>query len=273
MSSNVTKPNISFANQSSSALLPDFGFFNDTLRDCLRGSVFRTDLPGYITGDFGSKSAVEKCFLGAVDWAVNPAQSINYISCHDNNTLFDRIALAMPHASRQELIRRNKLAAAICLLAQGVPMMLAGEELLRTKPGRNGGFDSNSYRSGDLVNSIKWNTLKDLEYQDVFCYYRGLIALRKAFPVLRLSTAFEVKSSVFPISTHADHLLAFSLYGSNYRMLIAFNAGTANEKLELPAGCWDVLVSDQEAGILPLDTLQDALLLSPLSAWVLLQRK
>ncbi len=83
----------------------------------------------------------------------------------------------------------NNLAAAFYMLSQGVPFLQAGEEMLRTKPGKHGGgFDDNSYRSPDSVNSLKWATLDKPEYQDVLSYYKGLIAFRKAHAALHLST-------------------------------------------------------------------------------------
>lgn len=273
MGTQVTKKDVALANQGSAQHLPGFAFFNDTIRDALRGSVFQTDQPGYVTGNFGYKSVLEKSFLGEVDWATCPAQSVNYVSCHDNNTLFDRIALALPGISRQEQIRRNHLAAAFCILSQGIPMMLAGEEMLRTKLNRNGHYISNSYRSPDSVNSIKWNTLKEQDYWDTFSYYRGLIAFRKAFPVLRLSTAFDVKSSVFPVPTASDSLMMFTAYGSDYRLVIAFNADTAAQKITLPRGEWDVLIRENIAGTRPIARMRENVLVPSLSTLALIQRK
>ena len=273
MDTHMTKPNVPLANQGSSRLLPGFGFFNDAMRDALRGSVFSTEDKGFAAGNYGCSHVLQKTFLGAPDWVENPGQTINYISCHDNHTLFDRLALSLPGCSRQELIRRNNLAAAICLLSQGVPLMLAGEELLRTKPGRNGHLVGNSYRSPDSVNSIKWNTLKNPEYRQVFRYYQGLIAFRKAFPVLRQTSALGVKSSVFHIPTEQENLLAFLLYGSDYRLVIAFNAGTWEEKIMLPKGDWQVLIQEDIAGTRPIAVRQENTYISPLSALALYQHK
>ena len=273
MDTHMTKPNVPLANRGSSRLLPGFGFFNDSMRDALRGSVFSTEDKGFAAGNYGYSHVLQKTFLGAPDWAENPGQTINYISCHDNHTLFDRLALSLPGCSRQELIRRNNLAAAICLLSQGVPLMLAGEELLRTKPGRNGHLVGNSYRSPDSVNSIKWNTLKNPEYRQVFRYYQGLIAFRKAFPVLRQTSALGVKSSVFHIPTEQENLLAFLLYGSDYRLVIAFNAGTWEEKIMLPKGDWQVLIQEDIAGTRPIAVRQENTYISPLSALALYQHK
>ena len=78
----------------------------------------------------------------------------------------------------------NNLGAAIILLSKGTPFWQAGEEMLRTKPNGDGIYNHNSYNSSDEVNNIKWNTLKPgtAEYETML-YYKGLIALRKAFPI------------------------------------------------------------------------------------------
>ena len=80
------------------------------------------------------------------------------------------------------------LAAAIVLTSQGTPFFQAGEEMLRSKPTEDG-FEHNSYKSPDSVNSIKWDTLSDAAYADAADYYAGLIAFRKAHPALRMTTA------------------------------------------------------------------------------------
>lgn len=71
----------------------------------------------------------------------------------------------------------NNLSAVIYMTAQGIPFLQAGEEMLRTKIDASGGFVENSYNSPDYVNSIKWDTLEDEAYQNVYNYYKGLIAL------------------------------------------------------------------------------------------------
>ena len=97
------------------------------------------------------------------------------------------------------LIKMNNLAAAFTILAQGVPFFQAGEELLRSKPGKKGGFDHNSYRSADRINSIKWENLDKEEYRRTVEFYRGVIAFRKAHPSLRLTTREQVWKKVHPV--------------------------------------------------------------------------
>ena len=130
----------------------------------------------------------------------------------------------------------NNLAAAIYMTAEGVPFMQAGEEFLRSKVKADGGLDENSYASPDSVNSLKWSNLEDEQYQNVFQYYKGLIAFRKAHPVLRLDNAEDVKAHATPVEDLDDNVVAFAITGdvdgeTADGMYVIFNAN--NEKKEV----------------------------------------
>lgn len=96
MKTELTKPGVQLAVQTNSAMVPGFGFFSDTIRDLLRGTTFESTAPGFVAGAVVSKEALEACFMGMPSWAAQPDQCVNYASCHDNTTLFDRIALHRP---------------------------------------------------------------------------------------------------------------------------------------------------------------------------------
>lgn len=273
MATRVTKPETRLCVQGNSNLVPRLSFFNDTARDLLRGSVFDTRQPGYTAGAVRDKSLLEQCFLGHPDWVGEPCQVINYVSCHDNHTLFDRLTLAAPEDSRQTRIARNNLAAAFTLLSQGVPFLQAGEELLRTKPGKNGGFDENSFRSPDRVNAIKWSTLDREEYQSVLRFYRGLISFRKAHPGLRLATREAVCRSVQPLSCPDPHTLVFQVRETGQTLLLAFNAGKEAVSLSLPQGRWETHISGATAGTTSLGTAEGTVTLPPVSVLALVRRE
>ena len=272
MATQVTKAEVPLCVQSNSRMVPGFSFFNDTGRDLLRGSVFYHDKLGYASGALCDKALLEKCFLGLPDWAAEPYQCVNYVSCHDNNTLFDRLAISSPKASRQALIASNNLAAAFTILSQGVPFMQAGEELLRTKPGKHGGFDENSFRSPDRVNAIKWRTLDDPQYQQVLSYYKGLIAFRKAHPGLRHATREQVFGAVQPVSCDDPHTVAFRVREDGQELLLAFNAGSDAVTLPLPQGTWELQITADQAGTSSLAKLEGSVTLPPVSTAVLVQR-
>ena len=78
----------------------------------------------------------------------------------------------------------NMLGAAILMISKGTPFWQAGEEMLRSKPTGDGGYDHNSYKSSDAVNNIDWSVLdgQSLQYKAML-YYKGLIEMRKGFGI------------------------------------------------------------------------------------------
>ncbi len=273
MNTTPTKPGVELTVQGNSEKVPGFAFFSDTLRDLIRGSVFDNTAPGYVCGAHCPKDELEACFMGVPKWAAQPCQSINYVSCHDNNTLFDRIVLAAPDAPREIQIRMNCLAAAFTILSQGVPFLQAGEEFLRTKPGKKGGFDHNSYRSPDKVNSLKWEDLDKEEYRRVFAYYQGLIAFRKVHKGLRFPDRASVFRHVHPVPCENPHVVAFRVDEKDQQLFLIFNADTQGVILPLPEGRWDVCIQDRTAGTESLGSMSGAALVPMLSALVLTQKK
>ena len=262
--------------QNNSHLTPGFAYFNDTIRDSLRGSVFLSDALGYITGATGIGSELEACFRGLPKWCKDPKQTVNYVSCHDNNTLMDRISLATEGRSFEDRVRMNKLAAVFYITAQGIPFMQAGEEMLRSKPNAAGGFVENSYCSSDHVNSIKWNHLDQKIYRDTYEYYKGLIALRKTHGVFRLTSSYDVLSNVVPVYCKHPHVGAFQLSGNipnepADELFVIFNADKAPQTVSLPKGTWTVCVNDEKAGTESLGTAEEKVTLSPISAMVLVK--
>ena len=83
------------------------------------------------------------------DFASNPDESVNYVTSHDNLTLWDKLEISCPHYSEEDQIKIAMLAQAIVLTSQGIPFIFGGEELLRTKMGNH-----NSYNAGDFINRI-----------------------------------------------------------------------------------------------------------------------
>ena len=273
MQSQVTKPFVPMVNQGNAHLVPGFAFFNDTIRDLLRGSVFDSHAAGFISGAFGKEYLLEECFLGMPGWCPTPAQSINYASCHDNTTLFDRITESAYGASTTDCIRMNKLAAAIILTAQGIPFMQAGEEMLRSKPLGNGCFEGNSYNSPDSVNSLKWINLNRATHQDVFKYYKGLIAFRKAHPALRLMTAEDARANITFVSGMAPNVVSFiNVADPKETLYTVFNGNRDEKQITLPRGKWNVCVNDRFAGTEVLETVEGQITVPAISAMVLTRK-
>ena len=269
----VTKDGYRMTTQTNSAQTPGFAFFSDTLRDALRGSVFNNNERGYVAGVGGHTDTIAACFRGLPAWCKTPAQTINYASCHDNMTLFDRLTLSNPHASAENVIRMNNLAAAIVMTSQGVPFIQSGEEMLRSNPLTDGSFDHNSYRSPDSVNSLKWDDLNKAEYRAVTSYYKGLIELRKAHPALRMTTAEEVNERIYNLTGLDCNVTAFHILpdanGEEADLVVIFNPNREETTVTLPEGKWEIFVNDQSAGTASLGSAEGEVTVAPVSAMVL----
>ena len=159
--------------------------FNDTTRDGLKGSVWDAIPHGYINGNAsGNSAAVQFGISGATTtnpWQVVDANVINYMSCHDNMTLWDILELSCPDSTVEDLLIRNRLGIGVLMVSQGVPFWQAGEEMLRTKDGNH-----NSYNASDAINNINWDVLTaDSGEYAMMEYYKGLIEMRKAYEIFR----------------------------------------------------------------------------------------
>ena len=272
----VTKPGVFMTTKENAEAVPGFAFFNDTIRDGLKGSVFNNASPGFISGQTEFNADLMRCYMGAPGWGAGAVQSINYASCHDNHTLFDHITLTSPKASREDRVRMNKLTAAFYLTAQGIPLIHAGEEILRSKPLPGGGFDHNSYRSADSVNAIAWSSLDDPLCAGTAEYYRGLIAFRRSNPLLRLSDPMHLTDAIMPVATCNPHSMAFRLQGRRIGMDVpdifaVFNADSRQLPIPLPRGQWNVFINDSHAGITTLETLEGMIKVPPISALILVK--
>lgn len=185
--------------------LPQFAMFSDDFRDGVKGSVFSDSDCGFVNGEPDKKrTELIKSVMSAgiyhsdierpraEIWADKPQQTVNYVEAHDNLTLYDKLRVSMPSASDEEIAAADRFAAALVFLAQGIPFIQAGQEMLRSKPDGEGGYVHDSYKSPDSVNGLKWNDIT--VHRCIVEYYKGLIAIRKRFPQFRLKTAEEIRA-------------------------------------------------------------------------------
>ncbi len=277
MNTTVTKEGYDMTTQTNSQMVPEFAFFNDTIRDGLKGSVFENTATGYVQGQMGYSDTIAECFIGLARWCKSPSQSVNYASCHDNNTLYDRLQASRKDASTEDLIKMNNLTAAIYITSQGIPFVHAGEEMLRTKVNEDGTFNHNSYNSSDEVNSIKWGTLEDPVYQDVVDYYKGLIAFRKAHSALRMQTTEEVAANITRLSGLADEVLGFQINASAVEgetaesILVYFNPNPEATEITLPEGKWNIYINGEDAGTEVIAKASGTVTVDAISAMVLVK--
>ncbi len=217
------------------------GAFNDDFRNALKGAPDGNE-PGWIEN--GSKSDALKKAMLVSDWFAAPTQSINYMTCHDNLVLWDKLQAAMPNATDKLRIETMKLGYLALLTSQGVPFMHGGEEFARTKGG-----DNNSYQAPDSVNEVDWELKR--EHIDLFNYVRDVVALRKAHPLFRLRTKSEVRARVNFIATPDRNVLMFTVNGEGVpgetwkRACVVLNsADNGDAEIHLPEGQWSTALAE-----------------------------
>lgn len=248
--------------------------FSDDFRDGVKGSVFNDRDRGYINGIFTRQrqELIKSVMCGGVFhpqidrpewqcWAKAPTSCVNYVEAHDNLTLHDKLKLSMPKASAAERERTARLGIALVLLSQGIPFFQAGMELHRSKPDGNGGFVHDSYNSPDSINCIKWDDVT--RCRATVEYMRGLIAIRKEFPQLRLTSAEEVRKIRIERLSGA----AFALHNSG--LILAVNPHRRPARIKLPAGEYHLLANDMSAGLTPLNTTRGSTSVPPQSILLL----
>ena len=245
------------------------GVFNDDLRDGVRGDVFVNEAKGFIAGASGMDESVKFGIVASTDhpqidftkvnysdapYAKFPGQTINYVSAHDNLTLWDKIEASCKEASKEEKIKMQKLANAIVLTSQGVPFIHAGAEFARTKYG-----DENSYKSSDEINKLDWK--RKLEFKEVFDYYKGLIELRKKHPAFRMTTAAEISRNLSFMEMPVANMVGYTLknhaaYDEWEEIVVLFNGNEEMQKVELLTDNWEVVVNGQHAGVQALEVIK-----------------
>jgi type I pullulanase len=165
------------------------GFFNDVVRDAVKGSVFDKTAKGWVQGDKNYSSDLNKGVMANTSgtyWTVKqPSQTVTYTSCHDNQALYDKLACSQgitDYRQRNEtLVKQNKLAGGLLQMSQGVTFTQAGEEMCRSKDN-----DDNSYVSSVTRNMIDWSLAET--NADVADYYKGMREIREKFSPLRDNT-------------------------------------------------------------------------------------
>ncbi|MFN7250567.1 MAG: type I pullulanase [Anaerobacillus sp.] len=254
--------------------LSDISQFNDQFRDKVKGNIFNQDLKGFSNGNADLKADCKMLVSGSVkDFYLvpgifsDPYKSVNYVECHDNHTLWDKLAIANAHQSEPSRAAMHRLATAMTILSQGIPFLHAGQEFFRTKSGHE-----NSYCSPDEINKLDWER-KALHIDNVE-YVKGLIALRKKHDVFRFMTREEVKKRMHILDT-PDHCLAYILKKQDGMFVVAYNGANESKPLILPAnGDWIVLVENAQASLSPLRTFSGGKIeLPPISTTVLFRSK
>lgn len=245
---------------------PGIGMFSDDIRDVVKGHVFYMDELGFVNGATDRGEELKRAVTCA-EWAKSPMQSINYLSCHDNYTLWDRFIISNSHESEEMRIRMNKLAASILFTAQGIPFFLHGEEFARTKISEADGAPiENSYCSPLSVNAIDYDRAE--QFAELRAYYKGLIALRRAHKAFYLDTVDEIKKSVHFLDDMPDGVVAYTIDTDTEKVFVAYNAGKNKITIKLSDALWEVLADESAAGDKALYTIKDQAIIPAVSCLV-----
>jgi len=239
--------------------------FSDDMRDAVKGHVFTATERGFASGKPDMEESVkfgivastqhpqvnyQKVNYSDAPWAAAPTQTINYVSCHDNHTLWDRLINSQPGISEEERIKMHLLANTIVLTSQGIPFLHAGVEMLRTKNG-----EENSYKSPDAINRLNWS--RKAKYKQVFDYYQALIQLRKNHPAFRMTTTKQVQDHLTFLEMEEGGLIGYTINnyanGDSWKdIIVLFNGNQTTKTVALPVGNWTYALKDlqiEEDGI------------------------
>jgi pullulanase len=208
--------------KSNTPRLDRIAVFNDDFRDAMKGHWGDPSGLGFASGQTLNEESIKYGVVAATDhpqinyayvatskwaWSLSPLQSINYISCHDNYTFYDKMKLSRPNANLQQRARMTCLAGAILFTSQGVPFMHAGTEMLRTKHG-----NENSYQSSDKDNQIDWSRKAMFSYVNE--YFKKLIAIRKNHPAFRMTNKAMIQKHLQFSDHYMPGVVAYTISGN-----------------------------------------------------------
>lgn len=240
--------------------------FNDAIRDGLHGG--NGDGKGYLANGsriddviFGLRGGEVK---GSAGWSVKDAMVVNYISAHDNYTLWDNLQITNKTATKSQLLAMNRMGATVIMLSKGTPFMTAGEEMLRTKPNGDGTFNHNSYNSSDEINNLKWESLtQNSDEYTMMQYYKGLIAMRKGFDAFHdLKTVVSVEKLTYTqvvagtngaadreVKVATKALVVKYTIDDEVVATAVINGDSASYNYALPVGNWSLVCDGTQAGV------------------------
>ena len=249
--------------------MPRVGAFSDDIRNALIGSPFDHER-GFASGNPACVKDVMRGLIACPEWSGEPMQHVSYITCHDNYCLRDRIAVSAAEETEETQLRMNKLAQTAVLVSQGMTFLYGGEELYRTKQGID-----NSYQSPDSINIIPWENKS--RYNDLYDYYRQMIAIRRAHKGFRLGSAEAVQEHVEFLDADNEQVIVYRIkdlegIDTAKSLLVILNGSEKPIQYNLPemSGECIILAADGKANVAGLDFAPyDNIEVAPYSATII----
>lgn len=238
------------ANQLQAAEMPGIAHFNDGFRDAVKGDIFVFDKKGFISKGDSFEAHVKKGIVAGIPYsneitsfAVEPNQTVNFVECHDNHTLWDKIELSTEGESDDLRRAMHRLASSMILTSQGISFIHAGQEYYRSKNG-----EENSYKSGDEVNQLNWNQAS--EHKDGTQFIGRVIKLRKEHPAFRMRDADSIRQHLY-FEEAPEHAVAFTIRNHangdpDKHLYVIHYAGRTTAEVQLPdLGSWRLLFGEE----------------------------
>ena len=239
------------------AKMKGIAVFSDDIRDAVKGHYSREEDRGFASGKPGLEETVKIGIVAStahpqVDYskgnnskfayATSPEQIMNYVSCHDDLCLTDKMRKSMPDATDSVRMRVARLAQTIVFTSQGTPFMFAGEEIFRDKKGVH-----NSFKSPDEVNAIDWSLKR--KNREQFDYYRNLIDLRRSHPAFRMTNADDIAKHIVFAEMKTPNLISYAIKdnanGDEWKEIrVVFNGSEKPQTVKVPKGEWTVIAAD-----------------------------
>ncbi|WP_251549661.1 type I pullulanase [Neobacillus muris] len=230
--------------------LASIAHFNDKFRDTIKGSTFELLDQGYALGNIQYRDAALEAITGSIGFTQignrvfnEPSQTVNYVECHDNHTLWDKLLACFPNMDDSLRRKYHRLATGLVILSQGIPFLHSGQEFFRTKYG-----EANSYCSPDRINQLDWK--RKSEFLPYVEYVKGLIEIRKVFPCFRLPTAEKIRGTITSLPM-PESLLGLLFKERDTELILLVNPLSSKQAVDIPMGDWLVLADHANAGITP----------------------
>lgn len=245
--------------------------FNDDFRNAIRGDNHGHE-EGYICGNLNKIVEIKKGIAGSIAYseeiigfAKNGNETVNYVSCHDDLILSDKLKSEEGCIHHGDMVKMNRLALSILLTSFGIPFIQAGTEFMRTKK-----MVHNSYNASDEINQIDW-TLK-MHYREMYDYIRGLIAFRKESGIFRDTDEKSIKACL-KFYESEEGLLVYSIAKNQKVFYIFHNVSNQDKEYGLEKGKFKILANDLQ--VFKMEDSQEkeieSLRIPPLSTFILMK--
>lgn len=249
--------------------------FNDDTRDAVKGPYDELDVPGFVNGKKGQEEKIKRGVKGLFAekekvQPVSPAQLLNYVSAHDNSTLWDKLVDSVKkdhdyETMHEDLLAMNKLAAAIVQFSAGIPFMQAGEEAGRTKQG-----EDNSYNLTKELNKLDWNRM--YRFSELTSYYKGLNQVRNSFSgFYDLSKEARMRQSFY--ENVPQGVVAYKMQGITGKdewkeAVVVFNANQEEITFSLDDTGYKIAVSSEGIDVKGKKSVSETVQIKGISAYV-----